>query len=142
MPQRAQSTQRGKITQPQGRRIMTDKITENIIGAAIEVHKILGPGLLESIYEIALCYELELQNIEFKKQIDIDVVYKNRIIKGQRIDLLVENEVIVEIKSLRRLPEIATAQILSYLKATKMKRGLLISFGESRLVKGIKRISL
>ncbi|MBT7952600.1 MAG: GxxExxY protein [Gammaproteobacteria bacterium] len=121
---------------------MTDKITENIIGAAIEVHKILGPGLLESIYEIALCYELELQNIEFKKQIDIDVVYKNRIIKGQRIDLLVENEVIVEIKSLRRLPEIATAQILSYLKATKMKRGLLISFGESRLVKGIKRISL
>jgi GxxExxY protein len=121
---------------------MTDKITRNIIGSAIEVHKILGPGLLESIYESALCYEMELQKIEFQKQIDIDVIYKNKIIKGQRIDLLMENEVIVEIKSIKRLPEIATAQILSYLKATELKRGLLINFGESRLVQGIKRISL
>lgn len=121
---------------------MTDRITENIIGAAIEVHKLLGPGLLETIYEQALCHELKLQNVHFQKQKDINVIYKDKIFKGQRLDLLVENEVIVEIKSLARLPEIATAQVLSYLKATKLKRGLLINFGESQLVKGIKRISL
>ena len=73
---------------------------------------------------------------------EIDVIYKGRAIKGQRIDLLIENEVIVEIKSLNKLPEVATAQILSYLKATGLKRGLLINFGATRLVEGIKRISL
>ena len=117
-------------------------MTENIIGAAIEVHKILGPGLLKSIYEQALCHELTLQNILFKRQSDINIIYKYKTIKGQRLDLLVEDEVIVEIKSLARLPEIATAQVLSYLKATDLKRGLIINFGETRLVKGIKRISL
>ena len=121
---------------------MADRITENVIGAAIEVHKIIGPGLLETIYEQALCYELELRNIFYQQQTEINVVYKNKILKGQRLDLLVENEVIVEIKSLTRLPEIATAQVISYLKATNLKRGLIINFGESRLVKGIKRVSL
>jgi GxxExxY protein len=121
---------------------MGDKITEKIIGAAIEVHKILGPGLLETIYEEALCYEFELQNIQYNRQVDIDVVYKDRIIRGQKLDLIVADEVVVEIKSLRHLPEVAIAQILSYLKATDLNRGLLINFGEKRLVNGIKRISL
>lgn len=121
---------------------MGDEITGKIIGAAIEVHKILGPGLLETIYEEALYYEFELQNIQYNRQVDIDVVYKDRIIRGQKLDLVVADEVVVEIKSLRYLPEVAIAQILSYLKATDLNRGLLINFGEKRLVDGIKRISL
>ena len=121
---------------------MKDALTQRIIGAAIEVHKALGPGLLESIYEEALCHEFELRGLRFGRQVEIDVVYKNKVIKGQRIDILVEDEVVVEIKSLTKLPEVATAQTLSYLKATSLKRGLLINFGARMLVEGIKRISL
>ncbi len=121
---------------------MADFLTQKIIGAAIEVHKQLGRGLLESIYEEALSYEFELRNINFEKQVEIDVIYKGKIIKGQKVDLLVENEVIIELKSLIKVPEYAMAQTLSYLKATNLKRGLLINFGEKRLVDGIKRISL
>ena len=124
------------------KRDMEDLLTKEIIGAAIEVHKTLGCGLLEAIYEEALCYELELRNVKVQRQVNIDVIYKGRIIKSQRIDLLVGDEVIVEIKSLGRLPEVATAQILSYLKATGLKRGLLINFGAIRLIEGVKRISL
>lgn len=119
-----------------------DILTQKIIGAAIEVHRTLGPGLLESIYEEALCHEFELRGIVFRRQVEIDVVYKDKVIKGQRIDILVENEVIVEIKSLSRLPEVSTAQILSYLKATGLKRGLIVNFGTKMLRDGIRRISL
>ena len=121
---------------------MKDELTEKIIGAAIEVHRILGPGLLESIYEEAICHELTIQNICFERQIAIDVFYKGYVIHGQRLDLLVEGEVIVEIKSLSNLPDVATGQVLSYLNATGLKRALIINFGERRLVGGIKRISL
>ena len=121
---------------------MNDLLTQKIIGAGIEVHRTLGPGLLESIYEEALCHEFELRGIQYRRQIEIDVAYKGKVIKGQRIDILVEEEVIVEIKSLSKLPEVSTAQILSYLKATGLKRGLLINFGAKMLIEGIKRISL
>jgi len=120
----------------------TDALTEKIIGAAIEVHRELGPGLLESIYEEALCYEFELQTIKYKRQVPADIIYKGKVIKGQKIDLLVEDEVVVEIKSLSKMPEVALAQTLSYLKATNLKRGLIINFGEKRLVDGVKRVSL
>lgn len=120
----------------------TDLLTQKIIGAAIEVHKTLGPGLLESIYEEALCHEFYLRQINYRRQVEIDVIYKDKIIKGQRIDILVEDEVIVEIKSLSRLPEVSMAQTLSYLKATGLKRALLINFGEKMLRNGIRRISL
>lgn len=119
-----------------------DVLTQKIIGAAIEVHRTLGPGLLESIYEEALCHEFDLRGIRYSRQVEIDVVYKDKVIKGQRIDILVEEEVIVEIKSLSKLPDVSTAQILSYLKATGLKRGLLINFGAKMLREGIKRISL
>jgi GxxExxY protein len=119
-----------------------DILTQKIIGAAIEVHRTLGPGLLESIYEEALCYEFDLRGILYARQVEIDVIYKDKVIKGQRIDILVEEEVIVEIKSLTKLPEVSTAQILSYLKATGLKRGLLINFGTKMLREGLKRISL
>jgi len=122
-----------------------DPLTEKIIGAAIEVHRILGPGLLESIYEEALCHEFDLRGIRYLRQAPMEMHYKDKIIKDQRIDLIVEEDgdrVIVELKSVSKLPEIATAQVLSYLKSTRLKRGLVINFGEKRLVDGIRRLSL
>ena len=121
---------------------MSDAMTETIIGAAIEVHRILGPGLLESIYEESLCHELQLRGTAAERQVDVDVLYKGKVIKGQRIDLLVEKQVVVELKAVSRLPDVAVAQTLSYLRATGLRRGLLLNFGESKLVDGIKRISL
>lgn len=119
-----------------------DPMTEQIIAAAIEVHKIIGPGLLESIYEEAFCYELYLRGVKIERQKEIDVVYKDKIIKGQRLDLIVSDEVVIEIKAVRKLEDIFTAQLLSYLKSAGLKRGLLINFGERRLVDGVKRLSL
>jgi GxxExxY protein len=119
-----------------------DDLTEKIIGAAIEVHRVLGPGLLESIYEEALCHEFELRNIEYKRQVPVDVDYKGKLITGQRMDLIVDNSVVIELKSSKNLPEVASAQTLSYLKATGLKRALLINFGNARLIDGIKRFSL
>jgi len=107
-----------------------------------EVHKILGPGLLERIYEEALCHEFDIRKIKYKRQHSIDFVYKDYKIKGQKLDLIVENEVVVELKSLEKMPDIAIAQILSYLKASQLKRGLIINFGKKKLIDGIKRISL
>jgi GxxExxY protein len=121
---------------------MSDDLTEKTIGAAIEAHRLLGPGLLESIYEEALCVELKLRGLAVQRQVETDVNHKGHVIKGQRIDLLVEGEVIVELKSVVRLPDTAYAQTLSYLKAARLKRALLINFGESKLVNGVKRISL
>lgn len=121
---------------------MADEVTERIIGAAIEVHMELGPGLLESIYEEALCHEFELQGIQYKRQVQVDMVYKGREIKGLKLDLLVEDEVVVELKAVTTSPNVVVAQTISYLKATNLKRGLIINFSEKRLVQGIKRVSV
>jgi GxxExxY protein len=121
---------------------MGDDLTEQIIGAAIEVHRILGPGLLESIYEEALAHELTMRGIRCERQIEVDVRYKDIVIKGQCLDLLAGSEVVVELKSVTKLPDVAMAQTLSYLKATRLKRALLINFGERLLKDGIKRVSL
>lgn len=117
-----------------------DPVTESIIAAAIEVHRCLGPGLLEAIYEEALCIEFELRGIPYERQVPMDVVYKGHRIAGERLDLLVQNEVVVELKSVSKLPDVAIAQVISYLKASGLKRGLLINFGQIRLVDGVKRI--
>jgi GxxExxY protein len=121
---------------------MRDFVTEQIIAAAIEVHRLLGPGLLESIYEEALCHEFKMRGICFTRQKEVFVLYKDKVIKGQRLDLVVNNEVIVEIKSVRKLDEVFSAQVLSYLKSTGLKKALLINFGQERLVDGVKRFSL
>jgi len=121
---------------------MSDFLTKRIIGAAIEVHRELGPGLLESIYEEALCHEFEDQSINYKRQVPVDVHYKGRVIKGFKLDLLVEDEVVVELKAVQLPPKLALSQTISYLKATKLKRGLIINFGEKRLIDGIKRVSV
>lgn len=119
----------------------SDNLSGRIIGAAIEVHKTIGPGLIESIYENALCHELSLRNLSFQRQIGIDVCYKGQRIKGQRIDLIVEREIILELKSVSRIHEVVFAQLLSYLKFTGLKLGLIINFGEKRLVDGIRRVA-
>lgn len=108
----------------------------------MEVHKALGPGLLESIYEEALCYELQLQGIAYERQVAADIIYKDHVIKGQRLDLLVEKEVVVEIKSVSKTPDVVISQTISYLKATNLKRGLIINFGERCLIDGVKRVSV
>jgi len=123
-------------------REMSDALTEAIIGAAIEVHRVLGPGLLESIYEEALCHELELRGFAVERQVEVNVTYKEIVIKGQRLDMLVAGDVIVELKAVSKLPDVAAAQTLSYLKASGLSRALLLNFGENRLVDGIKRFSL
>lgn len=92
---------------------MPDELTEKIIGAAIEVHRHLGPGLLEAIYEEALCHEFDLRSIDYARQVEVEVEYKGKVIKGQRLDLLIANEVVVELKSLSRVPDVAMAQLLS-----------------------------
>jgi GxxExxY protein len=138
LPQRTQRSQsEGKGS------FVNDPLTEKIIGAAIEVHRILGPGLLESVYEEALCHEFDLQGIRYQRQAGVEMFYK--VIKGQRIDLVVEDDddrVVVDLKSLSRLPEISTAHLLSYLKSTGLKRGLILNFGEKRLIDGVRRLSL
>lgn len=121
---------------------MGDELTERIIGAAVEVHRELGPGLLESVYEEALCYELGLQGIKYERQLPVDVVYKGHAIKGRVIDLVVEKEIVVELKAVSKIPDVVVAQIISYLKASGLRRGLVINFGERRLIDGVKRVSL
>ncbi|HXE42409.1 MAG TPA: GxxExxY protein [Candidatus Baltobacteraceae bacterium] len=111
-----------------------------VIGAAIETHRHLGPGFLESIYEEALCVELADKNISFERQKEISVAYKSRQIGKHRIDLLVEQSLIVELKTVEMLADIHKAQVISYLKATSFPLGLLINFNVSVLKNGIQRV--
>ena len=118
-----------------------NEISSKIIGAAIEVHKQLGPGLLESTYETCLTYELKQMGLDVKQQQALPVVYKEvKLDAGYRIDLLIENKVIIEIKSVEALADIHTAQLLTYLKLKDLKLGLLINFNSVRVVDGLKRI--
>jgi GxxExxY protein len=118
----------------------TNQITEKIIGCAIEVHKNLGPGLLESAYEECLYYELENCGLNVKRQLALPLVYKDvKLDAGYRIDLMVENKVIVEIKSVEAIAEIHKAQLMTYMKLANIKIGLLINFNISRLKDGIVR---
>lgn len=121
---------------------MRDPLTELIIGAAIEVHRTLGPGLPAAVYCEALCVELTLREIAYQRHAEVDMHYKGHVIKGQRLDLLVDGQVVVELKSVARLDDDAFMPVLSCLKATNLRRALLINFGLPRLVDGIKRISL
>jgi GxxExxY protein len=119
-----------------------NKITQRIIGCAIEVHKNLGPGLLESIYANALCMELDEERIEYEKEASIAATYKGRNIGEYRIDILVENEIIVELKATEKENDLHQAQLLSYLKLLNKNVGLLINFNKKFLKDGIKRIIL
>ncbi len=117
-----------------------NKTTEQIIGAAIEVHKVLGPGLLESAYEECLCRELGLRGIQFERQRSLPVEYKGvKLDCGYRLDFLVENTVVVEIKSVSGIEPIHEAQLLTYLKLGGWKLGLLVNFNVPVLKDGIRR---
>ncbi len=120
-----------------------NRLTEAIIGAAIEVHRALGPGLLESAYKECLCRELDLQGIPFERQRPLPVEYKGlRLDCGYRLDLLVSNQVVVEIKAVENLLPIHEAQLLTYLKLGGWQVGLLINFNVPVLKQGIRRLVL
>jgi GxxExxY protein len=117
-------------------------ITEAVIGCAIEVHRQLGPGLLEASYESALCIELDDAGLSYRRQTVIPAVYKGRTIGDYRLDLVVEDAVVVEIKSVERFDPVFEAQVLTYLRVTGKKIGLLINFNSRLLRDGIRRYAL
>ena len=108
----------------------------------MEVHSTLGPGLLESVYEEALAHEFTLRGIKYEKQKEVSLKFKGKDIGRHRIDFLVENEVVLELKAVESMHKIYQAQILTYLRATKKRVGLLINFNVERLKDGIKRLIL
>lgn len=117
----------------------TESVIKTIIGAAIEVHKELGPGFLEKVYEQAMSLELTHRGLSYTRQVSVDVYYKNVIVHGQVLDMIVEGKVILELKSVAELLPIHEAQIISYVKSTKISAGLLINFKERLVKDGIKR---
>jgi GxxExxY protein len=120
-----------------------DPVTEKIIGCAIEVHRALGPGLLESAYEKCLAFELGQHGIPFRQQVPVPVEYKGaRIECGYRIDLLIDGKVILELKSVDQLAPVHEAQLLTYMKLACIRTGLLINFNEQRLIDGLRRFKL
>ncbi len=121
-----------------------DPLTGNIIGAAIDVHRALGPGLLESAYEACLVYELRLRGLKVEAQKPLPIFYKDVMLDcGYRLDLVVEDQVIIEIKSVSAIAPIHEAQLLSYLRLYgTCARGLLINFNVKRLVEGIRRMKI
>ena len=117
-----------------------DPRTSPILGAAIEVHRLLGPGLLESAYEECLCHELRLRELNFQRQVDLPVEYKGlKLNCGYKIDILVQDEVILELKAVEKLLPIHQAQLLTYLKLAHKRVGLLINFNVALLTQGIIR---
>lgn len=120
-----------------------ENLSGQIIGAAIEVHRNLGPGLLESAYEECLAYELRQKKLSYERQKELPIVYKDlKLEYGYKLDLLVENSIIVEIKSVEKIAPVHTAQILTYMRLANIKIGLLINFNATVLKNGIKRFVL
>jgi GxxExxY protein len=120
-----------------------DRLTQRIIGFAIEVHRQLGPGLLESAYEECLCFEFKRDGLAFRRQIAVPVVYKSvRLDCGYRLDNVVQDQVILELKTVERLMPIHEAQMLTYMKLSGIRTGLLINFNSAVLKNGLRRIML
>jgi|SRR5579872_766543 len=120
-----------------------DPRTASIIGAAIEVHRALGPGLLESAYEECLCHELHLRGLAFERQVDLPVSYKGILLAcGYKIDLIVEQEVVLELKAVEAILPVHEAQLLTYLRLSGKNVGFLINFNTPVLTRGIKRLVL
>lgn len=120
--------------------MIAEALTDQVIAAAIEVHRELGPGLLESAYEQCLCHELHLRGLTFRRQVELPVVYKGtRLDCGYCIDLIVDEQVIVELKAVEKLLPVHEAQLMTYLRLTKLRVGLAINFNVPVLKEGIKR---
>lgn len=122
------------------RKLVLEDLTEQIIGAAIDVHKQLGPGLLESAYEQCLCHELHLRGIEFQRQVPLPVTYKGlKLDCGYQLDLVVEDAVVLELKAVEKILPVHEAQLLTYLKLAGKRVGLIINFNVEILTRGIVR---
>ena len=119
-----------------------DKLAHDVIGAAIEVHRVLGPGFVESVYDEALCVELGLRAIPFVRQFTVRVNYKGHPVGSGRIDLLAGGALVVELKAVEALAPVHLAKVLSYLKTTGHQLGLLINFKVAKLKEGIRRVVL
>jgi GxxExxY protein len=115
-------------------------LTERIIGYAIEAHRNLGPGLLESVCEAALCIELEDAGVPFKRQLGVPLYYKGRLISEHRPDLVVDDAVVVEVKCVARIDPIHVAQMITYLSVTHLRVGLILNFNSVVLKQGIRRV--
>jgi GxxExxY protein len=119
------------------------RVTDTVIAAAIEVHRELGPGLLESIYEAAMVIELRRSGLAVERQVEVPLLYKGEPLgTSYRVDLLVAEELVVELKAVDRLAPVHTAQLLTYLRLLKVPTGLLINFNQAQLRQGLKRIAL
>jgi len=133
--------QNGTINRRDAETQSFNELTERVIGACIEIHRALGPGLLESAYEECLCHELSIAGISFERQKPLPVHYKNvKLDCGYRLDLVVDQKIIVELKAVENLMPIHEAQLLTYLKLSGLTLGLLINFNVAMLKQGIKRI--
>lgn len=119
---------------------LLDRLAYEVIGAAIEVHRTLGPGFLETVYEHALTHELEDRGVAFERQLSVGVDYKGRRVGDGRLDFLVDGRLIVEIKAVESLLPIHTAQVISYLRAINLQLGLLLNFNVALLPQGMKRV--
>jgi GxxExxY protein len=123
--------------------LINQELTEKIIGAAIEAHRELGPGLLESAYEECFCRELLYREIHFNRQMELPVIYKGESVDcSYRLDIVVEDDVIIELKSVEALSRLHEAQLMTYIKLSRISIGLLINFNVQVLSNGIKRIVL
>ena len=135
MPERTEHDHRDTETQ-------RFDVSDAVIGAAIEVHRELGPGLFESVYELALAEELRRRDIQFVRQLEVPLTYKGLSLgQAYRLDLLVEQCLVVEIKAVEQLLPVHTAQVLTYLKLLELRTGLLINFNQAQLKQGIKRVA-
>ena len=119
-----------------------DALTYRIIGAALEVHSALGPGFFEKVYENALCHEFDKRGILYQQQKRYRVIYDGVDVGEMIVDLVVEDQVIVELKAVKQLTSVTEAQVIGYLRAARLKRGLVINFNVRSLQSGIKRISV
>lgn len=120
-----------------------DDLTARVIGAAVAVHQVLGPGMLESAYQACICEELRHRQLRFESELSLPIHYRERKLEERyRMDLVVEASLVVELKSVDRLAQVHIAQLLTYLRLGKYERGLLINFNVARLTDGIRRVSL
>ena len=123
--------------------LIDEELTSRVIGAAIEVHKYWGPGLYEEIYERSLCEELRQRNIPFENQLSVPLLYKDiRVGEDLRLDLLIQRQVVVEMKSVAEILPVHESQLLTYLRLTKCRIGLLLNFNVATMKQGIRRFIL
>lgn len=122
--------------------VEANEVAREVVDAAIEVHRELGPGYVESVYEASLAHELGLRGLQVERQPLVRVQYKDLVVGEGRIDVLVSNLVVVELKAVSELADVHTAQLISYLKATRLSLGLLLNFGGAQMRTGVRRVVL